>query len=292
MKKKVISLAFISMLAISTQASEKIKIGVILNNSEQIDARLKELKDAEFYSCQLGYRSNMDITYANQLKKACKKNGVSVTTLVGVPGGGIWNFTEGPSTLGLVPEKGREAKIAELKQMIDFCQMADIPAIHSHFGFIPENPGAPEYKSFITVMKDLGEYAKNKNVLIYFETGQETPTTLIRAIQDIGTGNLFINCDLANLVMYGKANSLDAVKMFGPLIKEFHAKDGKYPTNPYELGREVPIPEGEVDFPNVIKELKKNGFDGSITIEYELSGSSMEYLVKTRKYLQNLLDNN
>jgi len=32
--------------------------------------------------------------------------------------------------------------------------------------------------------------------------------------------------------MYGKANSLDAVKMFGSLIKEFHAKDGLYPNDP------------------------------------------------------------
>ena len=65
--------------------------------------------------------------------------------------------------------------------------------------------------------------------MIYFETGQETPTTLIRAIKDIATGNVFINCDLANLLMYGKANSLDAVKQFGSLIKEFRAKDGRYP---------------------------------------------------------------
>jgi L-ribulose-5-phosphate 3-epimerase len=115
---------------------------------------------------------------------------------------------------------------------------------------------------------------------------------LIRAIKDIGTGNVFINCDLANLLMYGKANSLDAVKLFGSLIKEFHAKDGKYPDpdNPYELGAEVPIPTGEVDFPAVIAELKKQGFKGAVTIECELNGSRHDYVIKTRKYLQELLD--
>ena len=113
-------------------------------------------------------------------------------------------------------------------------------------------------------MRGLATYAKERNVMIYFETGQETPITLIRAIRDIGTGNLFINCDLANLLMYGKSNSLDAVKLFGNLIKEFHAKDGKYPDpgNPYELGREVPIPTGDVDFPAVIAELKKTRIQG------------------------------
>ena len=80
--------------------------------------------------------------------------------------------------------------------------------------------------------------------------------------------------------------------MFGNLIKEFHAKDGKYPDpgNPYELGREVPIPTGDVDFPAVIAELKKQGFKGAITIECELNGTRHDYVIQTRKYLQELLE--
>ena len=88
-------------------------------------------------------------------------------------------------------------------------------------------------------MQDLANYAKQRGVMIYFETGQETPTTLIRAIKDIATGNVFINCDLANLLMYGKANSLDAVKQFGSLIKEFHAKDGRYRTRTIRMNWEL-----------------------------------------------------
>lgn len=92
--------------------------------------------------------------------------------------------------------------------------------------------------------------------------------------------------------MYGKANALDAVRLFGPLIKEFHAKDGKYPDadNPYELGAEVLIPTGEVDFPVVIDELKKQGFEGAITIECELNGTRHDYVIQTREYLQDLLE--
>ena len=216
-----------------------------------------------------------------------------VTTLVGVPGSkSTWNFRQGPATIGLVPIDERFEKLDLYRKMIDFCVQAGIPAMHSHFGFIPEDPSSAQYKDFIEVMRGLATYAKERNVLIYFETGQETPITLIRAIRDIGTGNLFINCDLANLLMYGKSNSLDAVKLFGNLIKEFHAKDGKYPdpNNPYELGHEVPIPTGDVDFPAVIAELKKQGFKGAITIECELNGTRHDYVIQTRKYLQELLD--
>lgn len=95
--------------------------------------------------------------------------------------------------------------------------------MHSHFGFIPEDPSSEQYKTFISVMKQLASYAKERGVMIYFETGQETPTTLIRALKDIGTGNVFINCDVANLLLYGKANPTDAIRLFGPLVKDIHA---------------------------------------------------------------------
>lgn len=278
----------------TVQAGNKITIGVIQYDLSDIDKSFKDLHEQGFGSCEINYKKNtLNEAFAEKVKEASKKHDIKVTTLVGVPGSkSEWNFRRGPATIGLVPEEERAEKIKVYHEMIDFCAMADIPAMHSHFGFIPEDPSSEQYTSFIKVMQDLANYAKERNIMIYFETGQETPTTLIRALKDIGTGNVFINCDLANLLMYGKANSLDAVKQFGSLIKEFHAKDGKYPdpNNPYELGQEVPIPTGEVDFPAVIAELKKQGFQGAVTIECELNGSRHDYVVKTRKYLQELLD--
>ena len=70
-----------------------------------------------------------------------------------------------------------------------------------------------------------------------------------------------------------------------------HAKDGMYPTNPYELGREVPIPEGQVDFPGIISFLKRINFKGSITIECELAEHKNDYILKTKNYLENLILN-
>lgn len=295
MKTKLSLLAAALLFAFTTiQAENEITIGVIQYDLSDIDKSFKDLHDQGFGSCEINYRSNtLTKDFAEQVKAASKKHQIKVTTVVGVPGSkSVWNFRQGPATIGLVPTEERAEKIKVYHEMIDFCAMADIPAMHSHFGFIPEDPSSAQYKDFIKVMQDLANYAKERNVMIYFETGQETPTTLIRAIKDIGTGNVFINCDLANLLMYGKSNSLDAVRLFGPLIKEFHAKDGKYPdpNNPYELGAEVPIPTGEVNFPAVIAELKKQGFKGAVTIECELNGTRHDYVVKTRKYLQELLD--
>ena len=277
----------------SKKASGKaVTIGTIIYDWQHVEDQMKMLSENGFTSCQMNYNEGMDEAFAKRLRKAADKYKIKITTVVGVPGHSEWNFRMGPSTIGLVPSEGGEAKIATYHKMIDFCKMAGVPAMHSHFGFIPEDMSSDKYKDFINVMKPLAAYAKERGVCIYFETGQETPTTLIRAIKDIGYDNVFINCDVANLLLYGKANPTDAIRQFGPLVKDIHAKDGCYPSreDPYSLGAEKPIPEGDVDFPAIIKILKQEGYQGAITIEYELNGRSKDYLVKTRKYLQNLLD--
>jgi L-ribulose-5-phosphate 3-epimerase len=292
-KKILLTIALVfAMNGLSAKTNSDITIGVIQHDWSNIEKSFKELKDAGFGSCQLNYSEKMDIEFAHKVKAAIKKTGIKVTTLVGVPGNGVWNFREGPSTIGLVPVEGRDAKLQTYRNMIDFCVEAGIPAMHSHFGFIPEDMASPQYKDFIEVMKGLANYAKSRGIMIYFETGQETPITLCRTIKDIGTGNLFINIDVANLLLYGKGNPLDAVKIFGDLVHDVHAKDGFYPTrdNPYELGKEAKIPEGDVDFPAIIKQLKKQGYKGAITIECELNGDNRDYVLKTRKYFQNLID--
>lgn len=279
-------------LCIAKKSTSPITIGCIVSGEGDVDATFRNLHEMGFTSCQIGFPSNYTQETINRLNAAREKYGIKITTVMTIPGRCVWNFTEGPSTIGLVPTEGREQKVEVYRKCIDFCQKAHIPAMHSHFGFIPEDPGSDQYKSFIAVMKELAVYAKERGVDIYFETGQETPTTLLRTIKDIGTGNCFINCDTANLLLYGKANPTDAIRQFGHLVRDLHAKDGTYPSadDPYHLGKEKPIPEGDVDFPAIIKLLKQQGFTGAITIEYEMSDRTSEYMVKTRKYLQKLID--
>jgi L-ribulose-5-phosphate 3-epimerase len=256
------------------------------NNPEQ---DLKIVKDLGFHTCQLSIAS-----YSPQLAKRVSESLIKYsllpTSLICMgPGIYKWNFTEGPSTIGLVPRENRQSRVERLRQGIDFCKAAGIPAVHAHFGFIPENPADIFYKEFIETMKPIGQYAINNGIDIYFETGQETPVTLLRAITDIGTDNLFVNYDTANLVMYGKANPLDGLKVIGKYVKALHAKDGMYPVNPSELGKEVPIPTGEVNFPAILSYLKNIGFSGHVTIEYELGEQNSEYILKTKNYLEKII---
>ena len=132
-------------------------------------------------------------------------------------------------------------------------------------------------------MKANGQY-------FLFETGQETPVTLLRTIEDIGTDNLGINLDPANLILYGKANPVDALDVFGKYVRDVHAKDGLYPTDGKHLGRETPLGEGKVDFPRLIAKLREVGYDGSLTIEREISGEQqLKDILRGKALLEELI---
>jgi L-ribulose-5-phosphate 3-epimerase len=267
---------------------KKISIGII-SRADNPEEDLKVVRDMGFSTCQLNLKEYSP-ELALRLKTTLEKYKITPITLICMgPGTYTYNFTDGPATIGLIPREGREARVKRLKQGIDFCKAAGIPAVHAHFGFIPENSKEVLYTEFIATMKDIGKYALDQKIDIYFETGQETPITLLRAIEDIGTGNLYVNYDTANLVMYGKANPLDGLKVIGKYIRSFHAKDGMYPTLPTQLGKEVPVPTGEVNFPAIISYMKKINFEGNFTIECELSGSKKEYILKTKDYLEKLI---
>jgi len=98
--------------------------------------------------------------------------------------------------------------------------------------------------------------------------------------------NVGINLDPANLIFYGKANTLDAIEIFGKYVKGMHAKDGLWPNRNEVLGIEVPLGEGMVNFPVLIRRLKKMGYNRPITIEREISGEKQkEDIKKAIEYL-------
>lgn len=270
-------------------ASKDMPLGIIMGADEP-EKSLARVKELGFSTCQLSvgeYSSKL----AARVKKSLAKYSLKPTSLICMgPGSYVWNFYEGPLTIGLVPREMRAERITRLKKGADFCREAGIPAVHAHFGFIPENPNDVLYKEFISTMKEVAGYIKDRGLSVYFETGQETPVTLLRAIEDIGTGNLGVNYDTANLILYGKANPVDGLDVIGKYVRSLHAKDGFYPTNPRELGKEVPIGEGKVDFPRVIRRLKELNFKGHITIEREISDSRQEAdILKSKRYLENLI---
>lgn len=202
-----------------------------------------------------------------------------------------WNFTTGPLTLGLVPAAFRARRMAELIRAGSFARQLGVRAIITHAGFIPENAGDPLFQEVVIAVREIACHLEQLGLEFWFETGQETPVTLLRLIQTVGRPNLGINLDPANLILYGKGNPIDALEVFGRYVRNIHAKDGLYPTDPMQLGREVKVGAGRVRFPEFIRRLKAIGFAGEFIIEREITGAQQARdILATVKYLRKLLE--
>jgi L-ribulose-5-phosphate 3-epimerase len=272
------------------EGKKPLRLGLILGIGRDPDAAMAKVHELGLPTCQV-FVDEIEPDLAGRQRKALDKYRIEATSLVvGGPGQEVWDFYRGPMTIGLVPRETREARVAHIKKASDFAKQCGIAAVQTHCGFIPENPNDPVYKETVTAMREVAGYCKRNGQNFRYETGQETPITLVRAIQDVGLDNQGVNFDLANLILYGKANPVDAIELLGPYVQGIHAKDGLWPTNPRELGQEVPIGKGKVDFPRIISRLKELNYRGAVTIEREISGAQQVEDVRASKaYLEKLI---
>lgn len=285
---------------LSFAESEKTKLnpmalGLLVSPYGAPEATIKRVHDMGFSNCFLsldGYIGKFTPDAAKQIGDLLANYDLEATTVEVVgPGRLVWDFLEGPSTIGLVPPKTRSERIDALRQVSDFAKLLGIGQVQTHCGFIPENPADPLYPGAVDAIRTVAEHCRGNGQHFLMETGQETPTTMSRAIRDVNMPNLGVGLDTANLILYGKANPVDAVDIVGSHVRSVHAKDGKWPTDPSKLGEEVLIGQGLVDFKAVFTKLHKLGYTGAVTIERETSGPQQIEDVKNEKlYLQQILD--
>jgi len=269
------------------------KLGVIIGVEGDLTANFNEAIEMGFPTCQLIIWNQALYTDQNaaKVRDAVEKTGMEISGLwAGWSGPAEWNFYDGPDTLGLVPKAFRGIRLQELYNASDFAAKINVTDVITHVGYIPETPNHEDFWGTVTVLRSLATYMKQRGQYFLFETGQETPVTLLRAIEEIGTGNLGINFDSANLMSYGKANPVDAARMLGKYIRNTHIKDGRYPTCGKKLGEEAPPGEGDVNYPELIKVLKDVGYTGCLTIEREIHGEQQKKdIIKARDMLLALM---
>ena len=272
---------------------QNMKLGVIIRLDDNVGESMRRLREMGFTTCQLNSwtEENMTDDYAALVREATEANGIEVSAFwCGYTGPRVWNFISGPSTLGLVPSAYRFQRMNTLIQGAEFANKIGVCDVVTHVGFIPENPADPDYIGTVEAVRCIAEHLKKNGQYFLFETGQETPVTLLRIIEDVGTGNLGVNLDPANLLLYGKGNPVDALDIIGKHVRGVHAKDGEYPTQGRFLGEEKALGEGRVNFPVFIGKLKTLGYNGALTIEREISGDKqIKDILKAKELLESLI---
>ncbi|HIZ83981.1 MAG TPA: sugar phosphate isomerase/epimerase [Firmicutes bacterium] len=272
------------------------KIGtcVHLNFLEEMPQKFETLKRNGFDSCQLlAWKPELwTRENAAQLAEWLSQYGITVSAFwCGWEGPAVWDFYDGQITLGLVPPEYRQMRVETLCAGADFAKQLGISDVVTHMGFIPENPNDPNFNGFCVAVRTVAQHLKDNGQYLLFETGQETPVTMLRCFEKVGMDNLGVNLDTANLILYGRANPVDALDVFGRYVRNIHAKDGFYPTNGHDLGQEVRLGDGKVDFRALFTKLRELGYDSYVTIEREIDGAQQdEDVLYAKAFLENTIN--
>lgn len=270
-------------------------IGVLINfrRMEGFEEKVAKLKEYGVGYCQLAswWPEVWTDENAVEVKAIMEKYGITISAFwCGWEGPQTWNFYDGQLTLGLVPPEYRMQRIKNLCDGADFAKKLGVTDIVTHMGFIPENPCDPNFVTLCIAIRTVANHLKKNDQYLLFETGQETPVTMLRCFEEVGTDNLGVNLDTANLVMYGKGNPVDALDVIGKYVRNLHAKDGMYPTNGHDIGKEVPIGTGKVDFKALFEGLKKFGFNSHVTIEREIDGEQQaKDIIASKAMLESII---
>ncbi len=276
------------------------KIGKLISSIANA-SYYEKIKKASSQGFDNGQIAVWDMDYytdanAEELKRACRDFNFTITALwCGWSGYKDWSYPEMYNTLGLVPADTRRKRTDDLLKGAEFAHKIGVKDIVTHIGYLPDNPYHPDNMGVAKALKEICAELKKRDQYLLFETGEELPLSLAHLMCKVGTNNLGINFDPANLILNGRCFCpASALKFFAPYIRGFHAKDALMPVIGEFKKIEVLPGTGDADFPTLVSILKEIGYDGSITIEYEKFDDPdyEENIQKTKKYFEKLIGEN
>ena len=150
-------------------------IGILIGfkHDTDLEQEFRKAQELGLESCQVNIWDAALYTdeNASKFKDAMNKTGFQISAIwAGWSGPKEWNFTYGPSTLGLVPAAYRDTRLRELKQGADFAAKIGVDTIITHVGYIPENPNDPDFAGVVSGLRWLCKLLKERGQYFLFET--------------------------------------------------------------------------------------------------------------------------
>lgn len=208
-----------------------------------------------------------------ELNQRFKDLGIEITVVfAGFDGESYADIPTVKETVGLMPSATRDARVKELKSIIEYTQGVGCDATGLHIGFVPHDESDPDFQAIVAITQDVCDFAAERSINIHLETGQEPADVLLSFLQTVDRKNLFVNFDPANMILYGCGEPIPALQAIGSHVRSIHCKDAKWSDTPGETwGEETALGKGDVDFEAFFRTLKEIGYTGPLTIERELS---------------------
>lgn len=274
---------------------EKMAIGVFLPCLAQPDipTALSLAKEMGFSVIQLGadafFNYSGDKEKEDFLRKKLEESGLEVVALfAGFPGERYDDIATVRETVGFANKEKIPERVDIAKRTAEFTSRLGIPAMAAHVGFIPPDTKDPLYDVMLSAVGEVVSHCEKLGLYFAFETGQETPEELKEFIERLGYPNCRVNFDTANLILYGKAFSVQGIEVLKDYIISTHMKDGIWPEREGLLGHEVILGEGQANIEECIKKFVEIGYEGPLIIEREAGEDRVGDIRREKEYLESL----
>jgi sugar phosphate isomerase/epimerase len=224
---------------------------------------------------QLGIRGEIQLTrtFTEQWKSALREPAFRVATVVCAYSGESYaDIPTVQATVGFIPHSTRAERERRTIEISNFAAALGVPGIACHVGVVPDDRTDSDYLAVRDMVRRICDHAASNGQTFALETGQESAEVLLRFLEDAGRGNLKINFDPANMILYGSGDPVAAFDALAAHVVSVHAKDGDPPPAafPDKLGTERPLGQGSVDIPRFIAALKRARYAGTVNIEHEI----------------------
>jgi sugar phosphate isomerase/epimerase len=190
-------------------------------------------------------------------------------------------------TGGVVPDEHWHANWAIAQRVAAQAQQLNLPMVSFHAGFIPD-AADPGFAKLVDRLARLADLFNDAGCELLLETGQETAEQLNAFLNAVGRGNLGVNFDPANMILYDKGDPIASLRKLLPRVRQVHLKDALRTTERGQWGREVPVGQGQVDWRSFLQTLAEGDFLGHMMIEREAGADQFGDIFAAKQHITSL----
>ena len=175
-------------------------------------------------------------------------------------------------TGGVVPDEHWQENLQLAHATAATAKAMGLSCVNAHAGFLPHDTGDPDFDKLCRRVETLAEVFGANGVTLLLETGQETAPTLLSFLDEMrkrGAGNVAVNFDPANMILYDMDNPIEALRLLVPHVRQVHVKDARRTPAKGQWGEEVVVGRGEVDWVAFVRVLAESDFEGGYIFERE-----------------------
>lgn len=191
-------------------------------------------------------------------------------------------------TGGIAPDGTWEQNLANIRATVTLAKRLNLELVTFHAGFLPHDPADPAFAKMLKRLGQVADLFATENITLGLETGQETAASLQTVLHQLARGNVGVNFDPANMILYDKGDPIDALRTLGPWIRQVHIKDARRTQVPGQWGQELPVGTGEVNWPAFFQTLDALHFAGHFVIEREAGNQRVVDICTARALIEKI----